>query len=86
MRVLSIGVIGTIGGTDRQQIAHHPAVEIAGLCDVDANALARAASDHPKAFTCRDYREAFASFGDKFDAVIVSTPDHTHPAHRDGSS
>jgi predicted dehydrogenase len=78
LRVLSIGVIGTIGGTDRSEIAAHPAVEIAGLCDVDSNALAEAAKDHPGAFTCADYREAFAKHGDKFDAVIVSTPDHSH--------
>ena len=78
LRVLSIGVIGTIGKEDRKQVAGHPAVEIAGLCDVDAKSLALAANDHPQAFTCRDYREAFAKHGDKFDAVIVSTPDHSH--------
>lgn len=78
LRVLSIGVVGTIGRTDRTQVAGHPAVEISGLCDVDSNALAEAAKDHPGAFTCRDYREAFATHGDKFDAVIVSTPDHSH--------
>ena len=74
LRVLSIGVIGTIGGADRQTIAAHSSVEIVGLCDVDSNALAQAAKDHPNAFTCADYREAFDKYGDKFDAVIVSTP------------
>jgi predicted dehydrogenase len=78
LRVLSIGVIGTIGGTDRKQIASHPMAEITGLCDVDANQLARAAKDHPNAFTCKDYREAFAKHADKFDAVIVAVPDHSH--------
>ncbi|MCK6478177.1 MAG: Gfo/Idh/MocA family oxidoreductase [Phycisphaerales bacterium] len=78
LRVLSIGVIGTIGGADRQTIAAHPLVEIVGLCDVDSNALAQAAKEHPSAFTCADYREAFDKHGDKFDAVIVSTPDHSH--------
>jgi predicted dehydrogenase len=78
LAVLSIGVIGSIGETDRKQIAAHPAVEIVGLCDVDADQLVRAAVDHPGAFTCRDYREAFAKHADEFDAVIVSTPDHTH--------
>ena len=78
LRVLSIGVVGTIGKADRTQVSQHPAVEISGLCDVDSNALAQAAIDHPGAFTCRDYREAFSKFGDKFDAVIVSTPDHSH--------
>ena len=78
LRVLCIGVMGTIGQTDRKQVAAHPAVEIAGLCDVDSVALAAAAQDHPQAFTCRDYREAFEKHGDRFDAVIVATPDHTH--------
>ncbi|QDU68176.1 Gfo/Idh/MocA family protein [Engelhardtia mirabilis] len=78
VRVLSIGVIGTIGGADREQVAAHPEAQIVGLCDVDANSLARASEDHPDAFTCTDYREAFARHGDAFDAVIVSTPDHSH--------
>jgi predicted dehydrogenase len=78
LRVLSIGVIGTIGKADRQAVARHPDAEITGLCDVDSNYLAEAAKDHPDAFTCRDYREAFAKHADKFDAVIVSVPDHSH--------
>ncbi len=78
LRVLTIGVIGTIGGHDRKTIAAHPAVDMVGLCDVDSNALAAAAKDHPSAFTCADYREAFDKHGDKFDAVIVATPDHSH--------
>ena len=73
-----IGVVGTIGAEDRHQVAAHPSVEIAGLCDVDSIALAKAAAEHPGAFTCADYREAFSKYGDKFDAVIVATPDHSH--------
>jgi predicted dehydrogenase len=78
LRVLSIGVVGAIGIADRLNVASHPAVEISGLCDVDANALAQAATDHPHAFTCRDYRDAFATHAGKFDAVIVAVPDHSH--------
>ena len=78
LRVLSIGVIGTIGGADRQQVSEHPLAEIVGLCDVDAAALAQASADHPDAFTCADFREAFDKYGDKFDAAIVATPDHSH--------
>jgi len=80
LRVLVIGVIGTIGGSDRKAVASHPLADIVGLCDVDANALAEAAKDHPSAFTCADYREAFDKHGGKFDAVIVATPDHSHCA------
>jgi len=78
LRVLSIGVVGTIGEADRKAVAAHPDAEIVGLCDVDSNYLARAAKDHPSAFTCKDYREAFAKHADKFDAVIVSVPDFSH--------
>ena len=46
LRVLSIGVIGTIGGADRRNVQGHPLAEIVGLCDVDSIALAKAAHDH----------------------------------------
>jgi len=78
LRVLSIGVIGTIGGEDRKNVSEHPQAEIVGLCDIDSKALAEASAEHPDAFTCADYREAFDRYGDKFDAVIVATPDHSH--------
>ena len=78
LRVLSIGVVGTIGGTDRKEVTAHPSVEIVGLCDVDTNFLAKAMEEHPNAFTCTDYRVAFADHADEFDAVIVATPDHSH--------
>ena len=78
LRVLSIGTVGTIGASDRTDISKHPMAEITGLCDVNSTNLAQSALDHPSAFTCKDYREAFAKYGDRFDAVIVSTPDHSH--------
>jgi len=78
VRVLSIGVVGTVGGTDRNQVAAHPDAEIVGLCDVDSDALASASAEHPDAFTCSDYREALRERADEFDAVIVATPDHSH--------
>lgn len=78
LRVLAIGVEGSIGRADRNEVAAHPGAEIVGLCDVDSNALGKAATEVPKAFKCADYREAFAKYGDQFDAVIVSTPDHSH--------
>jgi len=80
LRVLSIGVVGTIGEADRHHVRSHPRADIVGLCDVDEQALAKASGEHPDAFTCADYREAFDKHGDKFDAVIVSTPDHAHCA------
>jgi len=78
LRVLSIGCVGSIGVVDRKAVASHPGAEITGLCDIDSNAIEQASKEHPNAFTCKDYREAFSKHADKFDAVIVSTPDHSH--------
>jgi len=78
LRVLSIGVVGTIGAHDRKRVAAHPKARIVGLCDVDSAQLEKAAAEHPDAFRCRDYRAAFADHAGEFDAVIVSTPDHSH--------
>lgn len=80
LRVLAIGVVGTIGGADRKAVASHPRAEIVGLCDIDWQALAGAAKEHPQAFRVADYREAFDKHGEEFDAVIVATPDHSHCA------
>lgn len=80
LNVLSIGVTGTVGRLDRTQVNSHPRAQIVGLCDVDANVLAKANEAHPDAFAVADYREAFDKHLDKFDAVICATPDHTHCA------
>ena len=77
LRILQIGV-GGIGGMDRGQLSKNPKVEIAGLCDVDKNNLDKVAKAFPKALTYSDSREAFEKDIDKYDAVLVCTPDHTH--------
>ena len=78
LQVLQVGVGGTIAPADRSQLEAHPDVVFTGLCDVDADALAAVAKDRPQAFTCRDFREAFDKHAEKFDAVVVCTPDHNH--------
>ncbi len=49
---------------------------IVALCDVDARFLGKAAERFPKAKTFRDFRKMLEMGG--IDAVVVSTPDHTH--------
>jgi len=51
---------------------------VTALCDVDANYLKAAAALFPDAKTYKDYRVMLTELGDDVDAVIVSTPDHTH--------
>ncbi|MBW3598775.1 MAG: Gfo/Idh/MocA family oxidoreductase, partial [Planctomycetes bacterium] len=77
LRTAHIGV-GGMGGADLGSVSSHPQVEVAALCDVDLATLERVKAEHPQAKTFRDYRELFDAMGDAIDAVVVSTPDHTH--------
>jgi predicted dehydrogenase len=77
LRTAHVGV-GGMGGADLGSISSHPKVEVAALCDVDLNTLNRVKAQHPQAKTFRDYREMLEEMGDRIDAVVVSTPDHTH--------
>ncbi len=77
LRTVHIGV-GGMGSSDLESIASHAEVEIAALCDVDSERLAAAKLLHANAATFADYRQMLSELGDKIDAVVVSTPDHTH--------
>lgn len=77
LRIAHIGV-GGMGAEDLKSISSHSLVDVAALCDVDANNLAGAKKLHPNAKTFTDYRRLFSEIGNSIDAVIVSTPDHTH--------
>jgi len=67
-----------MGASDLRSVSSHTNVEVAALCDVDLNMLNKTKEQHSHARTFRDYRELFADMGDTIDAVVVSTPDHTH--------
>lgn len=77
LRTAHIGV-GNMGGEDLRDISSHTKVDVVALCDVDTNYLAAASKLHPNAKTYTDYRIMFKEIADEIDAVIVSTPDHTH--------
>ena len=77
LRVAHIGV-GNMGFEDLKAISSHELVDMVALCDVDSNYLEAAKKLHPEAKTYADYRVMFKEMADDFDAVIVSTPDHTH--------
>ncbi len=77
LRTAHIGV-GNMGGEDLRDIASHPEVEVVALCDVDAVNLSSARKKHPGARVFFDYRVMLEEMADEIDAVIVSTPDHTH--------
>ena len=74
---LNIGCIGTANQA-RFSIGNIGSENIVAVCDVDANYLARAKKDFPKARTYVDYRELIEAEGDRIDAVTVAIADHNH--------
>ena len=51
---------------------------IVALCDVDPEHAVKARAQFPSAQFFTDYRKMFDAVANKIDAVVVSTPDHTH--------
>ncbi|MDF2431864.1 MAG: hypothetical protein JWP44_1495, partial [Mucilaginibacter sp.] len=75
--IASVGV----GGKGADDIAHFDRTgkaELAFLCDVDDVRAAGSRAKFPKAKYIKDWRELFEKEHKNFDAVSVSTPDHTH--------
>ena len=74
LRVAVVGVsgrgAGNLGGVSGENIV--------ALCDVDSNNLDGAAKGHPQAKLFRDFRKMLGEMSQQIDAVVVSTPDHTH--------
>ena len=77
LRHACIGV-GNKGRDDWQALMTHPKIEIAALCDVDADFLKAAKAEVPNARVYTDWRELFAAEGNRIDSVNISTPDHNH--------
>jgi predicted dehydrogenase len=53
---------------------------VAALCDVDEKRAGSAFERFPGARKYRDFRKMLDEMGKSIDAVVVSTPDHTHAA------
>jgi predicted dehydrogenase len=77
LRTAHIGV-GGMGASDLASISSHALVDVVALCDVDSKNLAAAKTLHPSAKTYTDYRTLLTEMKEDIDAVVVSTPDHTH--------
>ena len=74
---LNIAAIGT-GNRAGADIRGCASENIVALVDVDNNFLDQAAETYQGARKYRDFRVMLEKEGDKIDAVIVGTPDHTH--------
>ncbi len=75
IRFACVGVGGR-GTSNTAEAAKHGSV--VALCDVDEQMLARVAPRHPGAKHYHDFRKMFDDRARDIDAVVVSTPDHTH--------
>src|ERR1043166_7725075 len=74
---LRIAIIGC-GGRGASNLSSVAGEDIVALCDVDQSAIDRAAAKYPKAVRARDFRTLFDKHQRDFDAVVVSTCEHTH--------
>ncbi len=75
---LSIAVIGCAGRGAENLKEVEKEDNIVAMCDVDEKHAAGSFKQHPKAKKYRDFRRMFDEMGKEIDAVVVSTPDHTH--------
>jgi len=77
---LTMACIG-VGGKGEDDIKHFSSgsnVNIGFLCDVDERRAANSVKKFPAAKYYKDWRELLDKEQKNFDAVSVSTPDHTH--------
>jgi predicted dehydrogenase len=72
---LNIGLIGA-AGRGRDNLKALSGEKIVALCDVDEKRLGPGAEQFPAAKRYHDFRKLLEQNG--LDAVVVSTPDHTH--------
>ncbi len=75
--VAGVGVGGK-GRSDLNSFYESGKAEIGFLCDVDDRMSEESRKKYPKAKYYKDWRELFDKEAKHFDAVSVSTPDHTH--------
>ncbi len=74
---LNFAVIG-VGGRGHANWGKVPGENIVAMCDVDDKRAARGYKSFPKAKKYKDFRKMFDEMSNQIDAVIISTPDHTH--------
>lgn len=74
---INIAVIG-VGGRGKANWSECMEENIVALCDVDDNRANEGFNTFPGARQFKDFRIMFDEMGNEIDAVLISTPDHTH--------
>ncbi|MGL6227329.1 MAG: Gfo/Idh/MocA family oxidoreductase [Thermoguttaceae bacterium] len=75
LNLLLIGTSGMQGEFHRNSLANE---NIIALCDVDDTLLHSVGEKYPDAKRYNDFRVMYDELAGKADAVLVTTPDHTH--------
>jgi predicted dehydrogenase len=75
---VSLGVIGVgwMGLAMMKIFMSDPRVQVAGICDIDADHLKEAAAEAPDARTFHEFEELLSR--SDIDAVYMALPDHWH--------
>jgi len=74
---LDLAIVGA-GGRGASNLGDVSSENIVALCDVDEKRTAEAARQFPDAKCHVDFRKMLDEMHGQIDAVVVSTPDHTH--------
>jgi predicted dehydrogenase len=74
---LNIACVG-LGNQGRANLNLVQSQNIVALCDVDEARTSMFAEKFPKARTFADFRVMLDKMGDEIDAVVVTTPNHSH--------
>ncbi len=74
---LNVAAIG-IGGMGRGNVMNLSGENVVALCDVHDGHAAKSYEKHPQAKRFKDFRRMLDEIHKQIDAVVISTPDHTH--------
>ncbi len=74
---LNVACIG-VGGRGASNVDGMAGENLVALCDVDEKRAAAAYKKYPNPRKFRDFRKMLDEMDKQIDAVVVSTPDHTH--------
>jgi len=74
---LNLAAVG-IGGMGRGNVGNVSGENVVALCDVHDTHAAKSYEKHPQAKRYKDFRRMLDEIHQQIDAVVVSTPDHTH--------
>jgi predicted dehydrogenase len=77
LNIACIGA-GTGGKGESDTLQAAKVGNVVAVCDIDEERLEKISAKLPKARKFTDFREIFDKMEKEIDAVVVSTPDHTH--------